>query len=233
MYNLIKCHLYISGVGWSSNTEKIRGTEGWSWRWSSKSSNHRSRWIKRVRSFFYLRMRITTVVITAARNTKPPNTPRAITAPRFSLAWWVPLGCSALSTRKGPDGSGTPAPIPACAWSTLWDISLSCGCSLPVSTDVGSAGLRPIVGLLETVSLTVAGSSAVPGTILDGLEVVTGVPVLLLVVVLTLGVRYVRVFVVDGRIVARVGETMVARESSGTKKLIYWIYKNTCTKYFI
>lgn len=163
----------------------------------------------------YLRMSITTVVITAARNTKPPNTPKAITAPKFSLAWWVPLGCSALATRKGPDGSGTPAPIPACAWSTpLPDISLSCGWSLPasLSTDEGDVGLfRPILGLFETVSLTVAGSSAVLGTFLDDTKVVLVVAVL--VAVLILGVRYVRVFGVDGRVVARVGE-LATRDSS-------------------
>lgn len=36
--------------------------------------------------FLYLRISITTVVITAARNTKPPKTPKAITAPRFNFA---------------------------------------------------------------------------------------------------------------------------------------------------
>jgi len=162
-------------------------------------------------------MSITTVVITAARNTKPPNTPRAITAPRFSLAWWALVGCSALSTRKGPDGSSTAAPMPACAWSTpLPDISLSWGWSASFSTDEGDTFLLiPMLGLFEIVSLTVAGSSAVLDTLLGGKEVMLGVvTVVALVVVLILGVRYDRIFGVDERIVARVGTLIVVRDSS-------------------
>lgn len=34
----------------------------------------------------YLRTKITIVVITAAKNTKPPKAPNAITAPKLSLA---------------------------------------------------------------------------------------------------------------------------------------------------
>lgn len=76
-----------------------------------------------------------------------------------------------------------------------------------------------MLGLLETVSLTVAGSSAVFGTFLDGKRVVLVVAVL--VVVLVLEVRYVRIFGVDGRNVARVGEVKVVRGSSDKEKFAY------------
>lgn len=169
---------------------------------------------------------MTTVVITAARNTKPPNTPRAITAPRFNLAWWALLGgCS--STRKGPEGSGTIAPIPAWAWSTpLPDISLSCGWSLLASliTDEGNVGLfKPTLGLFEIVSFTVAGSSAVWSTFLTGEEVVLVATVVALVVVLILEVRYGRTFCVDDRTVARVVVVTVVRGSSDKRKFVCWI----------
>lgn len=181
--------------------------------------------------YLYLRISITIVVITVARNTKPPNTPKAMTAPRFSLAWWVPLGCSALSTLNGPDGSGTAAPIPAWAWSTpLPDISLSCGWSLPASlsaVDGGIAGLfNPTLGLFDAVSLTEAGCSAALGTFLGGKEVV---PVVMtvdaLVVVLILGVRYGRTFGVDGRNVAREGTvTLVRGSSEWWIQFAYWVW---------
>lgn len=75
-----------------------------------------------------------------------------------------------------------------------------------------------MLGLFETVSLTVAGSSPVLGTFLVGEKVVLVVAAL--VVVLILGVRYIR-FVVDGRIVARVGELTVDRGSSDKEKFAY------------
>lgn len=57
------------------------------------------------------------------------------------------------------------------------------------------------------------------GTFLDGKGVVLVFAVL--VVVLVLGVRYVRIFGVDGRNVARVGELKVVRGSSDKEKFAH------------
>lgn len=165
-------------------------------------------------------MSITTVVITAARNTKPPKTPKAITAPRFNFAWCVLLVWSALSTLKGPDGSGTPVPMPTWALSTpLPEISLSWGWSLLSSFrdgDGAGAGLcRPMLGFLEMVSRTVAGSSAVLGTFRGGVTVVVIVVAVETVVLRTRGGRNVcRVLDVVGRTVIRGGTVTVVRGSS-------------------
>lgn len=80
---------------------------------------------------------------------------------------------------------------------------------------------RLTLGLFEIVSLTVAGSSAVLGTLLVGKEVVLVVVVAALVVVLILGVRYGRTFGVDERIVARVEVLTVVRDSSDRKEFVY------------
>lgn len=167
-------------------------------------------------------MSITTVVITAARKTKPPKTPKAITAPRFNFAWWVLLDWSALSTLKGPDGSGTPVLMPAWALSTpLPEISLSWGWSLLSSFNGGEeegAGLwTPIFGFLAIVSRTVAGNSAVLATFRGGTAVV--VVVLVEIVVRTRGGKNVwRVLEVVGRTETRGGTVTVVRGSSGIEK---------------
>lgn len=180
---------------------------------------------------FYLRMSITTVVITAARNTKPPKTPKAITAPRFNFAWWVLLDWSALSTLKGPEGSGTPVPMPAWALSTpLPEISLSWGWSLVSSFrggDGGGAGLwRPIFGFLAMVSRTVAGNSAVLATLRGGTEVVVVVVVEIVVVRTRGGKNVCRVLLVVGRTVVREDTVTVVRGSSVIKK--FWRHWFSC-----
>ena len=98
-----------------------------------------------------------------------------------NFAWCT--GESERSTLNGPEGSGTPVPIFACALSTpLPDISLSWGWSLLSSVRiVGGDGDfdRPIIGLLATVSRTVAGSSAGSGDLRLGTvdDSITGVDV--------------------------------------------------------
>lgn len=71
----------------------------------------------------HLLTRMTIVVMTAARKTKPPKAPRATMAPRLSLASLVSLR-SGLSTAKGTLTLGD------WFWRmlTLSAISLSCGC---------------------------------------------------------------------------------------------------------
>lgn len=83
--------------------------------------------------------------------------------------------------------------------------------------------LNPTVGLFETVSLTVAGSSAVLDTFLGGEEEVLDVAIVAaLVVLLILGVRYGRTLAVDERtnVVPRVGTVTVVRGSSGRDRVI-------------
>lgn len=83
------------------------------------------------------------------------------------------------------------------------------------TVDGGGAGLfSPMLGLFDTVSLTVAGCSAVLATFLAGKAVVVLVETVGTLVVLIRGVRYGRTFGVDGRNVAREGTVTVVRGSS-------------------
>lgn len=67
---------------------------------------------------------MTTVVMMAAKKTKPPKAPRAMMAPRFSLA---PNG-SLLSPPSTESGTFTLGTSPCWILLELPDISLSCGC---------------------------------------------------------------------------------------------------------
>lgn len=180
----------------------------------------------------YLRISMTTVVMTAARKTKPPKTPSAITAPRFSFAWWALVDWLNVSTCKGPEGSGTPVPVPACTWSApLPAISLSCGWSLLWSfkiDDEEDVLCTLTLDFFDPVSLTVAICSLVIGGILPFGGTIVAAFVVVIIVVTFIGVFAGGVvdlifvvmngrglLLVAGRKVARGGKvTVLVRDSS-------------------